>query len=107
MQTFHRLVSKNLGRRLWEELSIYIPYSGVTTNQSETMNRVNKDPQELKEALANALFLSLFRLQAYYYNEIQRVICGLGEYRLKTTYAFLSKKPGEVEYLSHIAKIKL
>ena len=53
IQTFHRLVPKNLGRWVLEELGIYNQYSGVTTNQSKSMNRVIKDLQEWKEAPAD------------------------------------------------------
>ena len=63
------------------------------------MNRVIKDLQEWKEAPADVLLLSFFHLQAYYYNEIRRGMCGLGEYRWKTILAYLSKDAGEAEYM--------
>ena len=38
----------------------------------------------------NLLVLGLYRLQVYYYNEIQQGYCGLGEYHLQFQFASLS-----------------
>jgi len=43
----------------------------ATTNQSETFNYVLKRLQEWKEALTDALALSLFRLSQYHLTEIR------------------------------------
>ena len=34
--------------------------------------------------------LGLYHLQVYYNNEVQRGYCGLGEYKLRSQYSFLS-----------------
>ena len=51
---------------------IYIPYSGVTNNQSEGLNRVIKDLQGWKEAPVDCVMLAVYQLQAYYLNKIRR-----------------------------------
>ena len=52
------------------------PYSGVANNQAEGFNRVIKDFQSWKEAPLDSFVLALFQLQAYYGNEIKRVLAG-------------------------------
>lgn len=79
----------SIGRWRLEELGIYNPYSGVTNNQSESMNRVIKDLQGWKEAPLDCIVLALHQLQAYYYNEIQRGFIGIGEYHIAKPYASL------------------
>ena len=36
-------IPQSIGRWVLEELNIYNPYSGITNNQSERLNRVIKD----------------------------------------------------------------
>ena len=97
--SIHKVIAERLGRWQLEKLDTYNPYSGVTTNQSEAFNRVVKDLQQWKEAPVDVMILSLFQLQTYLHNEIQRGMCGLGEYRLKSNYRSLLKEPGEVDLL--------
>ena len=95
----HRLVPQSLGRWQLEALGVYNPYSGVTTNQSESMNRVIKDLQSWKEAPVDVMVMSLYQLQSYYFNEVQRGLCGLGEYQLKESHSSLAREVGEIDLL--------
>ena len=63
-------VDKCIGRWVLEEVKIYSPLSGVTTNQSEGFNTLLKQYQRWKEIPVNSLVHGLYRLQRYYYNEI-------------------------------------
>ena len=57
-----------------EQFGIYNPLSGITNNQSEGFNSVLKRMMEWKEMPIDDVVLSLYHLQAYYWNECQ---CGL------------------------------
>ena len=70
-----------------ERYHVYNPYSGVTSNQAESLNRVLKELQEWKEAPVDCMVLSLYYLQSFYYLEICRGFHGLGDYHLCTQYA--------------------
>ena len=82
-----------------EKLGIYNPHSGVTTNQSEGMNRIVQDLHDWKEAPVDMMVLSLFNLQTNFYNEIQHGLCGLGEYKLKNSCMHLACEVGDVQLL--------
>ncbi len=56
-----------------EPLKVYHPFSGVTTNQSEGFNSTLKRLQRWRE---DTILLTLYHLQAYFYNEIQRGLAG-------------------------------
>jgi len=60
----------HIDRWVLERYNSYNPYSGVTNNQSESLNRVIKDLQHWKEAPLTACSL-LLQLQAYYINKIK------------------------------------
>ena len=59
-----------------DPLNLYNPVSGITTNQSEGFNSVLKRMQEWKEIPVDTAILSLYHLQAYYWNEWQRGLSG-------------------------------
>ena len=77
-------------------MKVYSPLSGITTNQSEGFNTILKQFQQWKEVLIDLLVLGLYRLQVYYYNEVQRGYCGFGEYTLRSQFASLSRPPDEL-----------
>ena len=54
-----------------EEFGVYSPMSGITNNQSEGFNSVLKRMQEWKEIPIDSAVLSLYHLQAFYWNEWQ------------------------------------
>jgi hypothetical protein len=76
MKSVHPVVNLSVGKWVLQELGVYNPYSGITSNQSEGLNRVIKDLQSWKEAPADSMILSLHELQAYYFNEVQRGFAG-------------------------------
>ena len=88
----------SIGRWVLEELNIYNPYSGITNNQSESLNRVIKDLQSWKEAPLDCLVLALYHLQAFYSNEIKRGLAGIGEYHPLPQFAPIQPY-SEVDYL--------
>ena len=59
-----------------EAYRVYHPVSGHTSNQSEAFNTVLKRMQEWKEMPLDTAVLSLYHLQAYYWNEWQRGLAG-------------------------------
>lgn len=79
-----------------EKLGIYNPYSGITNNQSEGFNTVLKHLQHWKEAPIDATVLSLYHLQSFYYNEIQRGFSGLGNFSLNDRYSALGRPYDEI-----------
>ena len=95
----HPEVPLSIGRWALERLHIYNPYSGVTNNQSEGLNRVIKDLQDWKEAPVDCVLLSVYQLQSFYLNEIRRGIAGIGEYHLKSVYANIQPRQGLVDYI--------
>ena len=60
-------VTSSLGRWILQELGVYSPFSGVTTNQSESFNAVLKRLQNWREVPLDAIVLSLYHLQVYYF----------------------------------------
>jgi len=99
MRTIHPQIPHHIGRWVLEKQGCYNPYSGVTNNQSEALNRVIKDLQDWKEAPVDSMVLALHQLQAYYLNEIKRGLSGMGEYHLKAAYSSLAVNPHAIEYL--------
>ncbi len=67
----------SLGRWVLEELDIYQPYTGVTTNQSESFNALLKRLQRWREVPIDTILLSLYHLQGFFYNEFQRGLAGM------------------------------
>ena len=86
LRQIHVDVPKSVGRWVLEKLRVYNPYSGVTNNQSEGLNRVMKELQRWKEAPIDCMLLALYHLQAFYLNEIRRGLAGTGEYHLTEEY---------------------
>ena len=82
MKEIHPDVTTCIAQWLLEPLRVYNRYSGVTTNQSEGFNTVLKRLQQWKKAPVDSILFSLYQLQNYYYNEIQRGICQSGNYSL-------------------------
>ena len=62
------------------------------------MHRVLKDLQSWKEAPLDCMVLSLYQLQAYYYNEIMRGLSGLGQYSVSLAHNSIQMQ--EFHYLS-------
>ena len=98
MKEHHSDILSRSGRWILEELQIYDPYSGVTNNQSESLNRVLKDLQGWKEAPVDCVLLALYQLQAFYINEIHRGLAGMGEYHITDPYAVMQSS-SSVEYV--------
>ena len=74
-----------------EDLEVYNPFSGVTTNQSESFNATMKCLQSWREVPVDAI------LQAFYYNEGQRGLCGVGSYILCNQFAPALRSLDEIE----------
>jgi hypothetical protein len=69
-------MNTTLGRWILEEFGVYHPFTGITTNQSESFNATLKRLQRWREVPIDALVLALYHLQAYFHNEIQRGFAG-------------------------------
>ena len=94
-------VNKSIGKWVLQSANVYSSLSGITTNQSEGFNTVLKQYQHWKEIPIDSLVLGLYHLQVYYNNEVQRGYCGLGEYKLRSQYSFLSRPLNEA-LLHHV-----
>ena len=99
MKNIHPDVPNHIGRWVLEDLQVYNPYSGVTNNQSEFLNRVFKDIQEWKEAPIDCTLLAIYQLQAFYSNEIKRGFSGMGEYHLCPEFQSLQHEYFAIEYI--------
>ena len=71
------------GRWILEELDIYNPYSGITTNSAESINNVIKSIQKRKELPVDLIVISLFFLQKSDYTELLCGRAGFGNYKLR------------------------
>ena len=100
LKHIHPDVGKSVGRWVLEKLLVYNPYSGVTNNQSEGLNRVMKELQGWKEAPIDCMLLALYHLQAFYLNEIRRGLAGMGEYHLTEKYNGIQLCHETPEYIS-------
>ena len=79
LKDIHPHVPVHTGRWALEDLHIYNPYSGITNNQSESLNFVLKELQGWKEVKIDNAVLAFYQMQAYYMNEIRRGLAGMGE----------------------------
>jgi len=86
MAEIHPDVIASIGRWILEPLGLYNSYSGIKTNQSEGFNTVMKQLQKWKEVPLNSIIFSLYHLQTYYYNEIQRGLWQCGDFKLATEF---------------------
>ena len=91
------------GRWALEDLHIYNPYSGVTNNQSESLNFVLKELQGWKEVKIDNAVLAFNPMQAHYSNEIRRGLAGMGEYHVLSQYDVVSGMK-EIKYI-HLRKL--
>lgn len=103
MNEIHPNVTTCIGRWILEPLGVYNCYSGITTNQSKGFNTVLKRLQKWREAPLDSIIFSLYQLQNYYYNEIQRGLCQCGDYRLSTEFASCAQDPTEVKLAESIS----
>lgn len=105
-----------LGRWILEKMRIYHPFTGVTNNQSESFNAILKRLQKWREVPLDVILLSLYHLQAFFHNEIQRglagksfcsILCilvmnpmlGLGNYHLLPEFSALERPCDEIDII--------
>ena len=65
-----------LGRFVLEPLIIYHPFTGVTNNQSDSFNATLKRLQGWREVPLDSIILTLYHIQGFFHNEIQRGFIG-------------------------------
>ena len=80
-----------------EDLEVYNPFSGVTTNKSESFNSTMKRLQSWREVPVDAIILALYHLQAFYHNEVQCGLCGVGSYILCDEFTPALRSLDEIE----------
>jgi hypothetical protein len=93
MQT--KLVPEKTARWAIEKYRVYNIHSGVTTNMAEGFNTVMKRFLKWKEVPLDLLIHSLQELQTYYANEIQRAMCGIGQYHLLKEFSHYQRPVDE------------
>ena len=74
-----------------EPLGIYNPFSGVTSNQAESLNCVLKRLSDWREAPVDCMVLALYYLQSYFQMEIYRGKLELGSYHLYSVFCNFSE----------------
>ena len=75
VKSIHPEVDRGIGR--WRLESVGLPgHRGVTSNLSESLNKVIKELQNWKEAPADAMMTAIYHLQKYFINEMQRGLAG-------------------------------
>lgn len=100
VQNVHPNMSE-LGRWAIEKYSVYSPYSGVTSNQAESLNKVLKQLQSWKEAPIDSMVLSLHYLQCFYTVELHRGFNKLGNYNLHSMFSEVEFVP-PIEASQHV-----
>ena len=83
-------------------MGVYNPYSGVTSNQSESFNALLKRLQSWREVPVDAIVLALYYLQAFYSNEVQRGFAGLGNFLLSAEFTAAQRPAEEIVIISTI-----
>lgn len=72
----------------------------MTSNQAESFNALLKRLQSWREVPLDAIALSLYYLQAFYCNEIQRGFAGLGNFKLSAEFAAAKRAAEEIITIS-------
>ena len=85
-----------MGRWVLESMGVYTPYSGVTSNQSGSFNTLLKRLQSWREVPLDTIVLSLYYLQAYYSNEVQRGFAGLRTFLLSVEFEAVCRPAEEI-----------
>ncbi|CAG2192435.1 unnamed protein product [Mytilus edulis] len=84
--------------------NLYDPYSGITNNACESMNAVIKGLNKYRELPVDCFVLSMFYLQNYYINEVQRGLAGIGNYTLRTKFNHASIPKDEINVPKQLVK---
>jgi len=101
MQHFDKEIKNDIlqysGRWLIEKFpGMYDPFSGITSNNSETLNSVLKRACEWKELPVDIVVLGFHFLQNFDYYEILRGMSGTGDFHLKPEYSRAYVAPDEI-----------
>ncbi len=72
----------------------------MTSNQAESFNALLKRLQNWREVPVDAIVLSLYYLQAFYSNEVQRGFAGLGNFKLSAEFAAAQRAADEIITIS-------
>ena len=91
-------ITQYAAKWLLKDAGVFNPYSGITKNTAESMNAVMKRLLEWKEVPADTIVLSLHYLQQYYWSEILRGFCGLGNYELDAKFSNILADPADVTF---------
>ncbi|CAC5367851.1 unnamed protein product [Mytilus coruscus] len=84
--------------------NLYDPFSGITNNACESMNAVIKRLNKYRELPVDCFVLSMFYLQNYYINEVQRGLAGIGNYTLRTKFHHASIPKDEINVPKQLVK---
>ena len=87
---------KHSANCILKKSNLFNPYSGITNNTSEGMNTVIKCLMKWKEAPLDTVVLCLNYLQNYYWNEILRAFCDMGNYAFKENFAYLVQSRSDI-----------
>ena len=86
-------------RWILEKLNMYDPFSGVTNNVSESMNKVLKDLTKWKRCPIDCVMLSMWHIQRYYMVELSKGRAHLGKFSLKEEFSSYAIDADEIPKL--------
>ena len=100
---YHKTIKPDIltysGKWLIAPHNIFDPYSGITTNISEGMNTVIKRLLKWSEVPVDSAALAFNFLQNYFYVEIHRGFCGVGDYSLRSKFGKLLRDKESIPIL--------
>ncbi|XP_042316660.1 uncharacterized protein LOC121927141 [Sceloporus undulatus] len=70
----------------------------ATNNISESMNKMIKDEMDWTDIPVDAMALTMYYMQTYFFYEFKRAYCGLGNYSLKMQFLHLQKSSLNVDF---------
>ena len=81
--------------------TIVIVRSQLTNLRHSTLP-VLKRLQKWREAPLDSILFSLYQLQNYYFDEIQRGLCQRGDFKLSSHFAYCAQDPTEVQLIESV-----
>ena len=94
---FKNQIMQYSGRWLIEKYAgMYDPFSGITNNNSETLNSVLKRNCDWQELPVDTVVLGFHFLQNFDYYEILRGLSGTGDFHLKSEFSRAYIPPDEI-----------
>lgn len=92
-EKLHQAIIKHAGAWILKRLNIYKEKSGITSNVSESFHAALKRLSQWKEMTMEAMVLSLYAMQNFYWRETLRGLCNTGSLHLQPQFIRHSRSP--------------